>query len=128
MPLHALSKSVQEGFGTVRPITTRARNVLERYGFKPSDKYNLLDAGRYYYMPMADMVKHSYYRDLSAKLVEDELKHPTMMTFAPTKRTPANFICARSPARIEGLELLIPARVYRSLNIQDGEDVMAIVD
>lgn len=122
--LHALPPAIRDAFGLVRPESRAAAKALQRYGFTPCDKYDLLDAGQYMETSIASLRATHRTETLSVEKAprSDPADNTETLVFAP-RRGMAEFIAIRSAAIAAGHELLIDPQLFRALNLTAGEPV-----
>lgn len=129
-PIHILPEYIKSNFAVVREITTRAQNVLERYGFSKLDKFDLLDAGQY----IGTTYHHfrnscsKYFRSLYLQSFTSMPENASYITFAPSRSTKQNFKAIRVRAVLDGETLSIPEDVRHELEIKVGSEVKVLLD
>lgn len=125
-PLHILPKRLRDRLGEVRHITRRAQTSIERYGFRPTDKLDLLDGGQYFELPIEALHRRPLFRELTP--VPGEVRPgDRYLTFAPLNRSVERFCCVRCRARIDDLLLHIPLEVYKLLELRADSLVKVIL-
>jgi arginine/ornithine N-succinyltransferase beta subunit len=127
-PIHLLPEEISSQFGTIREITKRAQNALERYNFRKIDTFDFLDGGQYFSLSLEDLHRIPTARDLRARPRATVPDGAVFLTLAPTKRSMKDFCCVRVQGTIEGLEVFLDAGVCRRVDIHDGENVKVLLD
>lgn len=128
IPLHVLPSEIVKRFGVVREETIGAKRILERYGFRRSEKFDLLDGGQFYSLRVDDLHRMPIFRKLV--LAESRVSDAEQLLFslAPTKRAMPDFQCIRAPGHIDENSLVIPQDVLIQSGLRTGEEVLIVVD
>jgi len=127
IPLHVLPPDIRRGLGKVRDQTMPAKRVLTKYGFRETQKFDLLDGGQYMEVQLDELRRSNFDQELTAKRSPHTVAEadPTV-AFTPLGRSPSDFFAVRAQTRTHEREMLIPTHLYRELEIQRDEIVRVI--
>lgn len=127
---HAMPREIREQFGAVRAITRRVQRVFERYGFQRGNRFDLLDGGQYYELPLSRLQRLPAFRDLLCRPVRGEIQNSSGITFASRERGQGDYFCVRAQGSVDEstLELHMDAALADRLGLRAGEAVRAILD
>lgn len=121
--LHALPEPIRDAFGLVRRESQPAARALQKYGFIPCDKYDLLDGGQYMETSIASLRAILRTETFDAEKAPRS-KHGDQepLVFSP-RRDMAEYVAARGGATKSGTRLLIDPELFRALDLSPGEPV-----
>jgi arginine/ornithine N-succinyltransferase beta subunit len=128
IPLHSLELEILEALGTVREQTKAVQAVLHSYGFRKSNKYDLLDGGQYYETGIDDFKRASFDRDLLARKATHVDEAWPMVATCPSKRPPAEFVALKCRANIDGNSLYLPENIFTYLDVEKDEEFKVLLD
>lgn len=126
--LHLLPADIKANLGLVRQETLGAKKNLEKFMFKPVNKYDILDGGQYYEIRPQELSRRAQRYTFIARKVKAVPETAPYLTFAPDRKEMADFVCARARAVVEGDYVQISEDVYNILEIQRDEQVVALVE
>jgi arginine N-succinyltransferase len=118
--------AVQRLLGAVGPDTEPARRVLERIGFRYVNRIDPFDGGPHWEAKVADLVPVRRFRQ--ARLAPEPLGREDgdwLVGVSRPGRRPS-FRAVRTPTRLEGDEVQLPAEARRLLAARPGERVSLI--
>jgi arginine N-succinyltransferase beta subunit len=134
LPLQILPEAIKKSLGTIRPETKPAFDLLKRFGFRASGRFDLLDLGPYCETSLEELKRFCHLHHLVQHLVPKAASNlpPDLpfITFAPRHRPWDQFICARSRARVDterGI-LWIPDELFSHYLHLNGEEVTILLD
>jgi arginine/ornithine N-succinyltransferase beta subunit len=130
IPVHIMPQEIRHHLGKVREQTIPAQKVLREFGFRETNKFDLLDAGQYMEIQFDELRRANIVRQLTAKRTDVAMTEADpSLAFAPARRAAREFFAVRAPARIQNNELLIATDLYRALELdRNGELVQVVVD
>jgi arginine N-succinyltransferase len=127
IPLHVLPPEIRRSLGKVRDQTIPAKRVLKKYGFRETQKFDLLDGGQYMEVQLDELRRSNFDQELTAKRSSHSVTATDpSVAFAPAGRPPSEFFAVRAQAKIHEREILIPTQLYRELEIQRNEIVRVV--
>jgi arginine/ornithine N-succinyltransferase beta subunit len=131
IPLRQLRPELREQIARVRPITRRIERVLARHGFRPCDRYDLLDLGPYLAVPLDDLRTRCLTERLSARVASAAMPaHARPRTFTPEDRPRRRFVCVRAPVLVDRAAgtAELPQDVAAAVSIEPGTPIRLIRD
>lgn len=129
IPTHLLPEEIRHNLGKVRDQSVGCQKNLERLGFCPVEKYDVLDGGQYFENTLAKLDRMVERREYAVRCVREGEIQPgaPRLTLAPVGRPMSYFRCLRGHCRIEGDELLLAEDVYDALEMRHHESVVALL-
>ena len=127
IPIHTLPPDIRRNLGKVRDQTIPAKKVLEKYKFRETRKFDLLDGGQYMEIHLDELKRSNFDQRLTAKRSTHAVApNEQSVAFSPADRSPSEFFAVRTQAKIRDRDFLIPTQLYRELEIQHDEIVRVI--
>jgi arginine N-succinyltransferase len=116
-----LPPAVQKVLGAVGPRTRPIQGMLERLGFRPVGRIDPFDGGPHYEARLADVPLVRGYR--TARLLAAPLAGPApeRLVALPARAGRIRFRAVRTPARLAGGRLQLPAEARRTLGARPGD-------
>lgn len=128
--IHALPAHIRKNLGSVRSKTLAAAHALEKYGFTPCDRYDLLDGGQYVETSIDSLRSTIHTTTLAAEgaTASDLLlvNSGQRMVFSPV-RPMDHFVTACGVAAMHGDRLMVEPDLYRALELRSGEPLRVLL-
>jgi len=119
---------VQRLLGAVAPATLGVKHLLEQVGFHPVGRIDPFDGGPHWEARVADVTLIRAHRRLRVSPVHlaPHDHEPEKLVGVERAETRVRFRAVRTPARIDGEELILPREAKDLLLVGSGERVHAI--
>lgn len=125
--LDSLPAEIGDSFGAIRPKSLPAAKALQKYGFAPCNKYDLLDGGQYMETSIASLRATARTKTLLVEKVSPaESEDGQRAVFAPNRPMPG-FVAAWGNANVAANRLLIDPDLCEMLHLKAGEPVTVLL-
>lgn len=119
---------VQRVIGRVGPNTEGVRKMLERIGFRYAERIDPFDGGPHFEARTGDvsLIRAMRRCKVMTEDLEHENHHESVLVASEPKEAGNRFRALKTPARVEGEQICLPAWARDGLGISAGEKVALI--